>query len=329
MVDYKKTSFQIQLIEKAKSSLKTIVLPESHDDRVLQATSYILENKIANIILLGYEEKILARANELEIDLSKAEIVSIEGNSLFDEYVQDFYELRKTKNITLEEAREKISNECYFATMMVYKGQADGLVCGAVHTTADTIIPAFQIIKTSVGTSVISSVFFMVFDEEVLVYADCAVNPNPSVEQLAQIAKSSAQTAEKFSITPKVALLSYSTGSSGKGEDVEKIKQVAKILEEEKVSFDFTGPIQYDAAVDENVAAIKLPEDKVAGQANVMIFPDLTAGNICYKAVQRSANIPAIGPILQGLNKPVNDLSRGATVQDIIDTIIVTAVQAQ
>lgn len=329
MVEYIQGNFQSVLAQKAKQDLKTIVLPESHDDRVLQAASYVLENNIANIILLGDKDTIFLRGEQLGLSLEKAEVLSITGSELFDDYVEKFFELRKHKGISLDEVREKVANECYFATMLLADGKADGLVCGAVHTTADTVVPAFQIIKTKENVSIVSSVFFMVFDDEVLVFADCAVNPNPTCHQLAEITISSVETARQFGIDPKVALLSYSTGVSGRGPDVDKVKEVVSILENTRVDFDFTGPIQYDAAVDEKVGATKMPGDKVAGHANVMIFPDLTSGNICYKAVQRSAGICAIGPILQGLNKPVNDLSRGATVQDIIDTIIATAVQAQ
>lgn len=328
MVEYEQSIFQNKLIEIAKKNLVNIVLPESEDDRILEATSFILKNDIAKITLLGDEKKIRNRAKELKIDLFDVNILNILQSGYYEKYVKRFMEIRKHKGITLQEAKNQVLQDNYFATMMVNEGDADGLVCGAKHTTADTVIPAFQIIKTCPGIDIVSSVFFMDFGEKILLYADCAINTNPTAEQLAQITKSTVQTAKNFDIDPKVALLSYSTGLSGKGKDVDLIKNVASILLEDKVDFDFTGPIQYDAAVDSKVAEIKLPEDKVAGNANVMIFPNLTAGNICYKAVQRCANICAIGPILQGLNKPVNDLSRGATVQDIIDTIIVTAVQA-
>lgn len=322
-------SFEQQLQTVAKQKMATIVLPESADLRILQATHYVLEENIANIILLGEAEKINKDAEKANLNLSKATIVDPSNKQLLNEYAQEFARIRASKGVTFEQAYEQMQDECYFATMMVHKGAADAMVCGAIHTTADTIRPAFQIIKTKENISVVSSVFLMVLGEQVLFYGDCAVNPNPDSKQLAEIAYSSARTAKQFGIEPKVALLSYSSGASGKGKDVDLVVQATQYLSQMNPDFDYTGPIQYDAAVDEQVAKLKMPDDKVAGKANVMIFPDLSAGNICYKAVQRSAGALAIGPVLQGLNKPINDLSRGATVQDIINTIVISAIQAQ
>ena len=247
----------------------------------------------------------------------------------FDEYMQTFYELRKHKGATLEIAHDYMMDVSYFGTMMVYKSDAEGIVSGAIHTTGHTIRPALQIIKTKAGISLVSSVFFMCLNNNVLVYGDCAVNPNPNADQLAEIAITSAETAQTFGIIPKVALLSYSSGESGQGEDVEKVREATKIAQNRRPDLDIEGPIQYDAAIDPQVAAQKMPNSRVAGQATVFIFPDLNTGNNTYKAVQRATNAIAIGPILQGLKKPVNDLSRGCTVGDIINTVVITAIQSQ
>ena len=256
-------------------------------------------------------------------------IIDPSNSELTDNFVQTFYELRKHKNMTPDGARDAMSNFSYFGTMMVYEGLADGMVSGAIHTTADTIRPAMQIIKTIPGLSVVSSVFLMCLDTRVLVYGDCAVNPDPNAAQLAEIGISSADTAATFGIDPKVAMLSYSTGASGKGADVEKVRQATMLAREKRPDLLIEGPIQYDAAIDLGVAKTKMPNSKVAGHATVFIFPDLNTGNNTYKAVQRSSGAVAIGPVLQGLKKPVNDLSRGCLVPDIVNTVAITAIQAQ
>ncbi|MFC2158378.1 phosphate acetyltransferase, partial [Acidobacteriota bacterium] len=270
---------------------------------------------------------------QLDLYLNGVNIIDIPNYDLFEEYSHTYLELRKHKGITLENARDYMSDPSYFGTMMVYKGHADGMVSGAIHTTRNTLRPSFEFIKTKSGFSIISSVFFMCLEDRVLVYGDCAVNPDPNAQELAEIALSSAQTAQTFGIEPRVAMLSYSTGASGVGADVEKVKKATDIAKKmSKSSFPglkIEGPLQYDAAVDPGVARTKLPESEVAGKATVYIFPDLNTGNNTYKAVQRSANAVAVGPVLQGLNKPVNDLSRGCTVPDIVNTVAITAIQAQ
>jgi len=250
-------------------------------------------------------------------------------SKMFEDYVNTFYELRKHKNVNLDIARDTMADVSYFGTMMVYKGDADGMVSGAVHTTQHTIRPALQFVKTKPGVSVVSSVFFMCLEDRISVFGDCAINPNPTAEQLAEIAISSAQSSKAFGIEPKVAMLSYSSGSSGKGEDVERVRKATEIVKELHPELKIEGPIQYDAAVDMGVGKQKLPDSEVAGQASVLIFPDLNTGNNTYKAVQRETGAIAIGPMLQGLNKPVNDLSRGCTVDDIFNTVVITAIQAQ
>lgn len=321
--------FEFELFERAKKDKKTIVLPESEDERVLRASHAILEQKVANIILLGEQDKVVQKARDLGLNLDKAQIIDPKTSSSLDEYTKSFYELRKHKGLSEEDAKKAMEEANYFATMMVYKDEADGMVSGAVGTTADTIRPALQIIKTKPNISIVSSVFLMCLEKEVFAFGDCAVNPEPSAEHLAQIALSSAKTASLFGLEPKVALLSYSTGSSGSGEGVEKVKKALEITKELDESLTVDAPLQFDAAIDKKVASKKMPQSKVAGSANVFIFPDLNAGNIGYKAVQRTAKAVAIGPILQGLKKPVNDLSRGCLVEDIINTIAITAVQAQ
>ncbi|MDR0666245.1 MAG: phosphate acetyltransferase [Campylobacteraceae bacterium] len=320
--------FEYTLFERARQNRQRIVLPESNDDRILRASEILLRRGAADIILLGKPEDVTRRASSLGIDIKKATIIEPEKSELMEQYIKEFYELRKSKGITLEQAREIMQDCSYFGTMMVHKGDADGMVSGAIHTTSDTIRPALQIIKTKPGISIISSVFFMCLDTKVLVYGDCAVNKDPSAEELAQIAASSADTAKSFGIEPKTALLSYSTGNSGSGEDVEKVRLAVKLAKESRPDLLIEGPIQYDAAIDPTVAKTKLPESKVAGQATVFIFPDLNTGNNTYKAVQRSSNALAIGPVLQGLKKPVNDLSRGCLVADIVNTVVITAIQA-
>ena len=320
--------FEYQLFEKARLDKKRIVLPESSDERILRAAEIILRRGVAEIILLGKEDEVKTNYLLLGLDLSGATIVDYLSSEWMEEFAQTFYELRKHKGLSFEVAKDSMSHENYFATMMVYLGYADGMVSGAVHSTSETIRPALQIIKTKPGISVVSSVFFMCLQTKVLVYGDCAVNQDPDAQTLAQIALSSAQTAEAFGIEAKVAMLSYSTGESGFGADVEKVREATHILKQKAPHLLVEGPIQYDAAIDKKVAAKKLPNSKVAGEASVFIFPDLNTGNNTYKAVQRSSGAIAIGPILQGLNKPVNDLSRGCLVEDIVNTVAITAIQA-
>ncbi|MDR1614004.1 MAG: phosphate acetyltransferase [Campylobacteraceae bacterium] len=320
--------FEYTLFELARKNRQKIVLPESSDDRILRSSEIVLRRNVADIILLGKPEDIKRKASSLGIDIKKAVIIEPEKSQFMEQYINDFYELRKSKGITIEQAREIVQDYSYFGTMMVYKGDADGMVSGAIHTTSDTVRPALQIIKTKPDISIISSIFFMCLDTKVLVYGDCAVNKDPSAEELAQIAISSADTAKSFGIAPKVAMLSYSTGNSGSGEEVEKVRLATKLAKEIRPDLLVEGPIQYDAAIDPTVAKTKLPDSKVAGQATVFIFPDLNTGNNTYKAVQRSSNALAIGPVLQGLKKPVNDLSRGCLVADIVNTIVITAIQA-
>ncbi|MDO4792474.1 MAG: phosphate acetyltransferase [Buchananella hordeovulneris] len=321
--------FQARLVDQARADRKRIVLPEPDDDRVLRAASALLQRKVADLILLGDEGTVRNRAAELGLDISAASVVSPHDPAYLDRYAEEFARLRSKKGVTLEQAREIIQDVSYFGTMMVHMGDADGMVSGAAHTTAHTIVPSFQIIKTRPGTSIVSSVFLMLMEDRVLVYGDCAVNPEPTPEQLADIAISSAQTAALFGVEPRVAMLSYSTGTSGSGADVDKVREATRIVRERAPELSVEGPIQYDAAVDAAVAQVKLPDSEVAGRATVFIFPDLNTGNIGYKAVQRSSGAVAVGPVLQGLNKPVNDLSRGALVEDIINTVVITAVQAQ
>ncbi|MCW9026175.1 MAG: phosphate acetyltransferase [Thiovulaceae bacterium] len=320
--------FEYKLFNIASNNKKTIVLPESNDDRILRAADIILKRDVANIILLGDKEEIKDRYGKLGLNLDKAIIINPYKSELMDKFVESFYEMRKEKGLLREGAADAMTHVNYFATMMVHLGYADGMVSGAVHSTGDTIRPALQIIKTVPNVSLVSSVFFMCLKTKVLVYGDCAVNQDPSAKELAEIALSSAKTAEAFGIEPKVALLSYSTGDSGSGADVDKVKEATKLVKGMCDKYDFEGPIQYDAAINKDVAAKKLPNSKVAGEANVLIFPDLNTGNNTYKAVQRSSDAVAIGPILQGLNKPINDLSRGCLVEDIVNTVAITAIQA-
>lgn len=321
--------FEFSLFERARQDRKKIVLPESEDDRILRATEILLRRNVVDIVLLGNPDEIAHKSAQLGLDIAAAEIIDPHNSPLMDEFSQEFYELRKHKGLMLDAARDAMVHGNYFSTMMVHKGLADGMVSGAIHTTADTIRPGLQIIKTKPGISIVSSVFFMCLDTRVLVYGDCAVNQNPNAEQLAEIAISSADTAIAFGIDPKIAMLSYSTGSSGTGDDVEKVREAAKIAQERRPDLLIEGPIQYDAAIEPSVAIKKLPDSKVAGQATIFIFPDLNTGNNTYKAVQRSAKALAIGPVLQGLKKPVNDLSRGCLVPDIVNTVAITAIQAQ
>ncbi len=323
--------FQYLLTQKARQAQKHIVLAEGEDERILKAAEFLVEHGIVKITLLGDQEKINQLISKLGLNLSEDNVTILTPHEApeYENYVNTLYELRKHKGINIDVAHDLMNDVSYFGTMMVHMGHADGMVSGAVHTTQHTIRPALQIIKTKPGFSIVSSVFFMCLDDRVLVYGDCAINPNPNAEQLAEIAMSSAHTAEAFGIEAKVAMLSYSSGQSGKGADVEAVKEATVIVKEKDPAMMVEGPIQYDAAVDYEVGTKKVPGSKVAGQASVLIFPDLNTGNNTYKAVQRETGAIAIGPVLQGLNKPVNDLSRGCTVPDIINTAIITAIQAQ
>lgn len=321
--------FEYQLIERARADRKTIVLPEGDDDRVLRAAGRVLQRKIADLIILGDETAIRARAAELGVDITGAQVLDPRTSEHLDDFAREYTEMRKHKGMTLERARETVTDISYFGTMMVHRGIADGMVSGAAHTTAHTIRPSFEIIKTVPGVSTVSSVFLMCLADRVLAYGDCAVVPDPSSEQLADIAVSSAATATRFGIDARVAMLSYSTGESGSGADVDKVRVATALVRERAPELLVEGPIQYDAAVEPTVADAKLPGSEVAGRATVFIFPDLNTGNNTYKAVQRSAGAVAIGPVLQGLRKPVNDLSRGALVTDIVNTVAITAIQAQ
>ncbi len=323
--------FQYQLTQKARSSPKHIVLPEGVDDRILKAAEILVNQDIVKLTLLGDRQEIEQKIHRFGLDFpeGKIDIINPAESPTFNAYVETLYQLRKEKGTTYDQAREAMVDVSYFGTMMVYQGDADGMVSGAQHTTQHTIRPALQFIKTKKGYSIVSSVFFMCLDDRVLVYADCAINPNPTADELAEIAWTSAHTARAFGIEPRVAMLSYSSGESGKGEDVEKVREATSIVKARKPDFKIEGPIQYDAAVDLEVGAKKIPGSEVAGKASVLIFPDLNTGNNTYKAVQRETGAVAIGPVLQGLNKPVNDLSRGCTVTDIVNTVIITAIQAQ
>ena len=323
--------FQYNLLKRAKKVKKRIVLPEGTDERILLAAARLMVLDIVDITLLGSKSTIEEKIKELGIsmNLDKVEILDPLESENFDDYVNTFYELRKHKNINISMAKDLMQDVSFYGTMMVYKGHADGMVSGAVNTTQHTIRPALQFIKTKPDVSVVSSVFFMCLDDRVSVFGDCAINPNPTAEQLAEIAISSADSSSAFGIEPKVAMLSYSSGSSGQGADVDKVREATEIVKELRPDIKIEGPIQYDAAVDSKVGKKKLPDSKVAGQASVLIFPDLNTGNNTYKAVQRETGAIAIGPMLQGLNKPVNDLSRGCTVDDVFNTVIITAIQAQ
>ncbi|MEV7188194.1 phosphate acetyltransferase [Kitasatospora sp. NPDC093102] len=331
--------FEHQLTERARADRRHIVLPEGTEERILRAAGVLLRRNVCDLTLLGEESAVRRRAAGLGIHLGPeagdheeraiCRIVDPHDSPLRETFAQTYAELRAHKGITLEMAHDLIVEGSYFGTLMVHQGLADGMVSGAVHSTAATIRPAFEVIRTATGVSSISSVFFMCLPDQVLVYGDCAINPDPDAEQLADIAIQSARTATQFHVEPRVAMLSYSTGTSGAGADVDKVRDATAIVRERCPQLPVEGPIQYDAAVDPGVAATKLPGSKVAGHATVLVFPDLDTGNNTYKAVQRSANAIAIGPVLQGLRKPVNDLSRGALVQDIVNTVAITAIQAQ
>ncbi|MFV0451822.1 MAG: phosphate acetyltransferase [Propioniciclava sp.] len=321
--------FEYQLTEKARRDRRRIVLPESSDERILEAASIVLQRGTADITLLGDATAIKHRASTLGYSLDGADVVAMDDPDLVARFSAEYARLRAKKGVTLDQAREKMLDPSYFATMMVHLGLADGMVSGAVNTTANTIRPSLEFIKTRPGVSVVSSSFLMCMADHVDVYGDCAVNPDPTAEQLADIAVSSAATAAAFGVEPRVAMLSYSTGESGSGADVDKVRAATELVKQRSPELPVEGPIQFDAAVDPTVGRKKMPGSEVAGQATVFIFPDLNTGNNTYKAVQRSAGALAIGPVLQGLNKPVNDLSRGALVEDIVNTIAITAIQAQ
>jgi phosphate acetyltransferase len=305
------------------------VLPEGEDERVLRAADILLRRDVVDLTILGRPDAVRGKAAALGLALDAARLVDPRTDPRATEYAARYHELRKHKGMTAELALDVVAEGSYFGTLMVQTGAADGMVSGAVHTTADTIRPAFEIIKSSPGVSVVSSVFFMCLADRVLVYGDCAVNPRPDAEQLADIAIGSAQTATRFGVDARIAMLSYSTGESGHGEQVDAVRRATALVRERRPELKVEGPIQYDAAVDAHVARLKLPGSEVAGQATVFIFPDLDTGNVAYKAVQRSSGAVAIGPVLQGLRKPINDLSRGCTVTDIVNTIAITAIQAQ
>jgi phosphate acetyltransferase len=321
--------FEYGLVDRARSDKRRIVLPEGTDDRVLRAAATVLSRGIADLTILGEPIEVRGRAIELGIDIRDAEVLSPFDAVHVDKFATEYARLRAHKGVTYAQAADTVTDVSYFGTLMVHLGLADGMVSGAAHTTAHTIRPAFEIIKTAPGVSVVSSVFLMALADRVLVYGDCAVIPDPTSEQLADIAVSSAATATQFGIEPRVAMLSYSTGESGTGADVEKVRAATALVRERAPELLVEGPIQYDAAADAAVAQAKMPGSEVAGRATVFVFPDLNTGNNTYKAVQRSAGAVAIGPVLQGLNKPINDLSRGALVGDIVNTIAITAIQAQ
>ncbi|OBI43708.1 phosphate acetyltransferase [Mycobacterium kyorinense] len=321
--------FAYQVLERARSDRKRIVLPEGDDDRILHAAGRLLRRRVADLTILGDEAEIRSRAAELGVDLSDAEVLDPSSSELRDKFAHQYAELRKAKGATVDWAGEVMQDVSYFGTMLVYNAHVDGMVSGAAHTTAHTVRPAFEIIRTAPDVATVSSIFLMCLPDRVLAYGDCAIVPDPTVEQLADIAISSARTAAQFGIEPRVAMLSYSTGESGSGADVEKVRSATELVRNREPDLLVEGPIQYDAAVDPSVAATKLRDSAVAGRATVLIFPDLNSGNNAYKAVQRSAGAIAVGPVLQGLNRPVNDLSRGALVEDIVNTVAITAIQAQ
>lgn len=323
--------FLYNLYKMAKAQRRHIVLPEGDDERIVTAAARLANMDLVDLTILGTRDLVLETAMRagVEFDFDKINVIDPVASEYYEDFVKTYYDLRKNKGVTEEAARDTIADVSYFGTMMVYKSLADGMVSGATHTTGHTILPAFQIIKTKKDVSIVSSVFFMCLPDRVAIFGDCAVNPNPDAPQLAEIAISSADTAQAFGIEPKVALLSYSSGTSGKGADVDIVREATAIARERRPDLKLEGPIQYDAAVDMKVGRSKMPNSQVAGQASVLIFPDLNTGNNTYKAVQRETGALAIGPMLQGLNKPVNDLSRGCTVDDILNTIIITAIQAQ
>lgn len=323
--------FQYNLLQRALKNKKHIVLPEGYDERVLRAAARLINAQVVELTLIGEKDKIKERIEKLDIPLNVKDIniVFPTESPYFEDYANTLYELRKHKDVNLQMAKDMMADVSYFGTMMIYKGHADGMVSGAVHTTQHTLRPALQFIKTKPGVNIVSSIFFMCLEDRISVFGDCAINPNPNALELAEIAISSAKTTADFGIEPKVAMLSYSSGASGKGADVEKVREATQIVKKQAPHIKIEGPIQYDAAVDMRIGKSKMPDSEVAGHASVLIFPDLNTGNNTYKAVQRETGALAIGPVLQGLNKPVNDLSRGCTVDDIYSTVIITAIQAQ
>lgn len=321
--------FEHELLEQARADRRRVVLPEGAEERVLRAADVLIRRDVCDLTLLGDPDAIRRKAADLGVDLSGAQLVDPVASELRQRFAERYAELRAHKGVSVELAYDVVSDVNYFGTLMVREGLADGMVSGSVHSTAATIRPAFEIIKTKPDASIVSSVFFMCLADEVLVYGDCAVNPDPDAEQLADIAVQSAATAARFGVEPRIAMLSYSTGTSGSGADVDKVREATKLVRARHPELRVEGPIQYDAAVEPSVAATKLPGSEVAGRATVLVFPDLNTGNNTYKAVQRSAGAVAVGPVLQGLRKPVNDLSRGALVSDIVNTVAITAVQAQ
>jgi phosphate acetyltransferase len=320
--------FEHELVARARATGAHIVLPEGAEERILLAADQVLSRGIARLTLLGDEGTVRGAAAQLGVDLRDTAVLDPATSHLRDGFAEEYTALRAHKGMTLDVARDRVADPSYFGTMLVHAGLADGMVSGCVTTTAHTIRPALEVVRTVPGVRVVSSVFLMCLPDRVLVYGDCAVNPDPTAEQLADIAISSARTAEQFGIAARVAMLSYSTGESGTGADVDKVRAATELVREREPGLLVEGPIQYDAAVDPLVARAKLPGSPVAGRATVLVFPDLNTGNNTYKAVQRSASAVAIGPVLQGLNQPVNDLSRGALVRDIVNTVAITAVQA-
>ena len=320
--------FEHLLVERARAANAHIVLPEGTEPRILEATEQVRAAGIARITLLGDPEEVATAARGVGVNLSGVEVVDPLTSQLRQRFAEEYARLRAHKGVTVEQAFDLVADGAYFGTMMVHDGLADGMVSGSVTTTAHTIRPALEVVRTAPGVAIVSSVFLMCLADRVLVYGDCAVNPDPTAEQLADIAISSADTAQRFGIEPRVAMLSYSTGGSGSGADVEKVRAATELVRQRAPELLVEGPIQYDAAVDPHVAATKLKGSPVAGRATVLVFPDLNTGNNTYKAVQRSASAVAIGPVLQGLNRPVNDLSRGALVRDMVNTIAITAIQA-
>ncbi|MFD4585518.1 phosphate acetyltransferase [Streptomyces sp. NPDC058434] len=321
--------FEHDLLEQARADRRRVVLPEGTEERVLRAADVLVRRDVCDLTLLGDTDVIRKKAADLGIDLGDVRLIDPATSELRPRFAELYAQMRAHKGVTVELAHDVVSDVNYFGTLMVQEGLADGMVSGSVHSTAATIRPAFEIIKTKPGASIVSSVFFMCLADKVLVYGDCAVNPDPDAEQLADIAVQSAATAARFGVEPRIAMLSYSTGTSGSGADVDKVREATKLVRERHPGLRIEGPIQYDAAVEPSVAATKLPDSEVAGQATVLIFPDLNTGNNTYKAVQRSAGAVAVGPVLQGLRKPVNDLSRGALVSDIVNTVAITAIQSQ
>jgi phosphate acetyltransferase len=321
--------FKYEIVRRARSDRKRIVLPEGQDDRILKAADALLRLRAVDLTILGQPKELQNRAGQLNLDLGDAQLVDPNDCPWTEEFTAVYHKARQHKGVTPEIARETVIEPPVFGTLMVHTGRADGMVAGATHSTAMTIRPGLQLIKTKRGYSLVSSVFFMCLEDRVLVYGDCAVNPDPTAPELAEIAVASAETAQAFGIDPVVAMLSYSTGESGTGADVDKVKEAVRLAKERRPDLKLEGPIQYDAAVDASVGKKKLPGSEVAGHATVFIFPDLNTGNNTYKAVQRSAHAVAVGPVLQGMNKPVNDLSRGCLVEDIVNTVAITAIQAQ